>query len=72
MRELAVLDVEREPTEVIGLGVDDALGAAVRRLLDDPAEAARVAARGRAVAATWPTEQDTLDQVLAVYRELRP
>ncbi len=47
-----------------------ALGAAVRRLLDDPAEAADVAARGRAVAAGWPTEADTVEQVLGVYREL--
>jgi len=47
-----------------------ALGAAVRRLLDDPAEAARLAARGRAVAASWPTEQDAAEQVAAVYAEL--
>ena len=47
-----------------------ALATAVRRLLDDPAEAARVAARGAAVAATWPSERDTVEQVAAVYREL--
>lgn len=47
-----------------------ALGAAVRRLLDDPAEAAALAARGRAVAAGWPDEQDTVAQVAAVYAEL--
>jgi glycosyltransferase involved in cell wall biosynthesis len=47
-----------------------ALAAAVRRLLDEPAEAAAVAARGRAVAAGWPTEDDTADQVAAVYAEL--
>ena len=47
-----------------------ALGAAVRRLLDDPAEAAAVAARGRARAAGWPTERDTAEQVAAVYAEL--
>jgi glycosyltransferase involved in cell wall biosynthesis len=55
---------------LIPAGDPDALGAAVRRLLDDPAEAAAVAARGRAVAATWPTEQDTVDEVAQVYREL--
>lgn len=49
-----------------------ALGKAVRRLLDHPDEAAALAARARAVAATWPTAQDTVEQVLAVYRELRP
>ena len=47
-----------------------ALGLAVRRLLDDPAAAAAVAARGRAVAASWPTEQDTVNQVAALYAEL--
>ena len=47
-----------------------ALGRAVRRLLDRPEEAAAVAARGRAVAAGWPTEDDTVEQVLGVYREL--
>lgn len=49
----------------------DALGRAVRRLLDDPAEAAALAARGRAVAASWPTEDDTADQVERTYREVR-
>lgn len=47
-----------------------ALGAAVRSLLDDPALAAAVAARGSAVAAGWPDEQDTAAQVAAVYGEL--
>jgi glycosyltransferase involved in cell wall biosynthesis len=49
-----------------------ALGAAVRRLLDDPAEAAAVAARGAAVAATWPDEADTVSHVAALYAELLP
>ncbi len=48
-----------------------ALGTAVRALLDDPASAARLAERGRAVAATWPTEQEGVAHVLAVYREVR-
>ncbi len=47
-----------------------ALGRAVRALLDDPAAAAALAARGRAVAAGWPTEDDTAEQVVAVYEEL--
>lgn len=47
-----------------------ALGAAVRRLLDDPEEAAALAARGAAVAATWPDEDDAAAQVAAVYAEL--
>jgi glycosyltransferase involved in cell wall biosynthesis len=51
-------------------GDPTALGEAVRRLLDDPAEAAAVAARGRAVAMTWPTVDDTVALVAAVYAEL--
>jgi glycosyltransferase involved in cell wall biosynthesis len=47
-----------------------ALAGAVRRLLDDPAEAGAVAARGAAVAAGWPDEADTVAQVAAVYAEL--
>jgi glycosyltransferase involved in cell wall biosynthesis len=47
-----------------------ALGTAVRRLLDDPAAAAEVAARGRAVAAGWPDEHDAVAQVAALYAEL--
>jgi glycosyltransferase involved in cell wall biosynthesis len=49
-----------------------ALGTAVRGLLDDPAEARAVAARGSAVAAGWPNEADTVAQVAAVYAELLP
>ncbi len=44
-----------------------ALAAAVRSLLDDPAAAAALAARGAAVAAGWPTEDDTAAQVAGVY-----
>jgi len=51
-------------------GDPTALAAAVRRLLDDPAAAAELGARARVVAAAWPSEQDTLDRVAAVYAEL--
>lgn len=51
-------------------GDAEALGTAVRRLLDNPAEAQAVAARGSAVAAGWPDEADTVAQVAAVYAEL--
>jgi len=52
--------------------VDDPekLAEAVLDLLDDPAAAARLAERGVALAATWPTEADTAAQVRAVYAEL--
>jgi glycosyltransferase involved in cell wall biosynthesis len=49
----------------------DALVRAVSMLLDDPAEASRLATRGQAVAATWPTEADTVREVAATYHELR-
>jgi glycosyltransferase involved in cell wall biosynthesis len=48
----------------------DALDSAVRELLTDPAQRARYAEAGRARAATWPTEADTVAQVCAVYAEL--
>jgi glycosyltransferase involved in cell wall biosynthesis len=51
-------------------GDAEALGSAVRRLLDDPARAAALAARGRVVAADWPDEADAVAQAAALYVEL--
>jgi glycosyltransferase involved in cell wall biosynthesis len=48
----------------------DGLAGALRDLLDDPPERARLAEAGRARSATWPTETDTVEQVLGVYAEL--
>nr|WP_199753203.1 glycosyltransferase family 4 protein [Actinoplanes sp. ATCC 53533] len=45
----------------------DALDTAVRGLLADPARRAEYAARGPRQAATWPTEQDTVADVIAAY-----
>jgi glycosyltransferase involved in cell wall biosynthesis len=45
----------------------DALDAAVRDLLADPALRADYAARGPKRAATWPTEEDTVADVRAAY-----
>ena len=45
----------------------DALDTAVRELLADPARRAEYAARGPRQAATWPTEQDTVADVIAAY-----
>ncbi|MFJ9648208.1 glycosyltransferase family 4 protein [Streptomyces sp. NPDC004244] len=47
-----------------------ALTEAVSALLSDPARRAELAAAGRAQSATWPSEDDTVAQVLAVYDEL--
>ncbi len=48
----------------------DALDAAVRELLADPARRADYAARGPLRAAQWPTETDTVTDVLAAYAEV--
>jgi glycosyltransferase involved in cell wall biosynthesis len=47
-----------------------ALAAAVSSLLADPARRAELALAGPAQAETWPTESDTVAQVLSVYDEL--
>ncbi|AGZ44242.1 glycosyltransferase family 4 protein [Actinoplanes friuliensis] len=48
----------------------DALDTAVRELLADPAKRADYAARGPRQAAAWPTEADTVADVLAAYASL--
>ena len=48
----------------------DALDAAVRGLLADPARRAELADRGRRQAAGWPTEASSTGQISAVYAEL--
>jgi glycosyltransferase involved in cell wall biosynthesis len=65
-----VPELVRDGAVLVPPGDPAALADAVRRLLDDPAEAAAVAARGSAVAAGWPDQDDTVDQVAAVYAEL--
>lgn len=47
-----------------------ALADAVAALLEDPAAAEALAARGLARASTWPGEEDTVRQLAAVYAEL--
>lgn len=47
-----------------------ALASAVTGLLADPDRRAALAAAGRVQAATWPSEDDTVAQVLSVYDEL--
>ncbi len=55
---------------LVPYGDPDALATAVARVLDDPGEAARLAAAGPAQAAGWPTESDTVDALLEHYRRL--
>ena len=47
-----------------------AVADAVRRLLDEPSLHAELSTRARAIAATWPDEDETARQVADVYRAL--
>jgi len=55
---------------LVPYGDPGALAGAVTGLLGDPVRRRRLAAAGRAQAATWPSEDDTVTQVLSVYDEL--
>ncbi|MFI5620042.1 glycosyltransferase family 4 protein [Streptomyces sp. NPDC051567] len=55
---------------LVPYGDAGALAAAVTGLLADPARRAALADAGRAQAAAWPSEDDTVTQVLSVYDEL--
>lgn len=59
-----------EAAELVPYGDPVALSAAVSRLLSDPARRVRLSQAGQAQAATWPTEDETVAQVLSVYDEL--
>ncbi|OLB65957.1 MAG: glycosyltransferase [Actinobacteria bacterium 13_2_20CM_2_72_6] len=48
----------------------DAVATAVAELLDAPQRREELATRGRERAATWPTEEQTVDRVQALYAEL--
>jgi glycosyltransferase involved in cell wall biosynthesis len=56
--------------EMVTAGDADGLDQAVRQLLDDPEARSALATRGRAQAAMWPTEADTVAQIDALYTEL--
>lgn len=59
-----------DAAELVPYANAEALARAVARLLGDPAERDRLAAAGLRQAASWPTEDDTIAQVLSVYDEL--
>ncbi|MBP0461121.1 glycosyltransferase family 4 protein [Streptomyces montanisoli] len=56
--------------ELVPYGDPLALSAALLRLLTDPGRRAELAAEGQAQAAAWPTEDETVAQVLSVYDEV--
>ncbi|MFF3785185.1 glycosyltransferase family 4 protein [Streptomyces sp. NPDC001933] len=59
-----------DAAELVPYGNTEALARVVARLLGDPRRRAEMVADGLAQAASWPTEDDTIAQVLSVYDEL--
>lgn len=55
--------------ELVPYGNAKALADAVLRLLADPARREALREKGARQAATWPTEDETVAQVLSVYDE---
>ncbi|MEU5636477.1 glycosyltransferase family 4 protein [Streptomyces rishiriensis] len=65
-----VRELVGDAAELVPRGDARAFGAAVVRLLGDPERAGRLRDSGTRQAATWPTEDETVAQVLSVYDEL--
>ncbi|MEU1010619.1 glycosyltransferase family 4 protein [Streptomyces sp. NPDC005890] len=63
-------DLVGDAAELIPYGDPEALAHTVVRLLADPERCALLRERGARQAATWPTEDETVAQVLSVYDEL--
>ncbi len=59
-----------EAAVLVPAGDAEAFAGAVTALLADPARRTALAVAGRAQAATWPTEDDAVAQVLSVYDEI--
>ncbi|MFD7492783.1 glycosyltransferase family 4 protein [Streptomyces sp. NPDC059832] len=59
-----------DAAELVPNGNAEALARVVARLLGDPRRREEMAAAGLAQAESWPTEDDTIAQVLSVYDEL--
>ncbi|MDX3578328.1 MULTISPECIES: glycosyltransferase family 4 protein [unclassified Streptomyces] len=65
-----VRELVGDAAELVPAGDSDAFSAAVLRLLDDPERCERLRDLGTRQTATWPTEDETVAQVLSVYDEL--
>ncbi|MFJ8767188.1 glycosyltransferase family 4 protein [Streptomyces clavifer] len=65
-----LLELVGDAAELVPYGDAEALAGAVVRLLAAPEQRDRLAWAGRIQAAGWPTEDDTIAHVLAVYDEL--
>ncbi|MEU6595992.1 glycosyltransferase family 4 protein [Streptomyces flaveolus] len=63
-------DLVGDAAELVPYGDPEALADTVVRLLADPERCAVLRERGTRQAATWPTEDETVAQVLSVYDEL--
>ncbi|MGW4735914.1 glycosyltransferase family 4 protein [Streptomyces shenzhenensis] len=63
-------DLVGDAAELVPYGDPEALAAAVVRLLGDPEHCERLKDKGVRQAAGWPTEDETVTQVLSVYDEL--
>ncbi|MEW2511497.1 glycosyltransferase family 4 protein [Streptomyces sp. NPDC046870] len=63
-------DLVGDAAELVPYGDPGALAGTVVRLLADPERRAVLRERGTRQAATWPTEDETVAQVLSVYDEL--
>ncbi|RDG31719.1 glycosyltransferase family 4 protein [Streptomyces corynorhini] len=66
----AIPELVGDAAELVPHGDAAALSGAVTRLLADPGRRRSLAAAGRAQASTWPTEDQTIAQILSVYDEL--
>jgi glycosyltransferase involved in cell wall biosynthesis len=65
-----VLDLVGDAAQLVPHGDAASLASAVTVLLADPARRARLADLGAAQTAAWPSEDETVTQVLSVYDEL--